>query len=169
MKLIWLCCCALLTGNANCAVYKRVGADGTVTYTDTPGHNTQAVDLNSLTTNVIPVTRHSANATSSPPAKPAINYQLTIHSPQNNATIRDNTGALKVQGAVSPQRSGQFQLWLNNTVAATQTTPVFHLENVPRGEYAIQIKLLDNTGKQIASSEIITVYLHRASVLNRAN
>lgn len=170
MKLVWFCCYALLTSNAHGAVYKRIEADGSVVYTDIPGHNTQSVDLNSLSNNVIPSQKSPkqhqfANKLSSPKT----DYQLSVTSPVNNATIRDNTGRLQVTGKIAPQHSGHFELLLNDKVVASQPTPYFVLENVPRGEYSIQLHLKNNKGKQIASSEIIKVYLHRASVLNRAN
>lgn len=176
MKLLWLCCGVLLSTTIHGAIYKRVEADGSVTYTDTPGHNTQAVDVNTLTTNttnVIPSSKITPNTTSQrstpSPKKTVNNYQITFLTPAHLSTIRSNKGLLKVVARVSPQRAGQFELLIDGKVRARQTTPDFALDNVPRGEHTIQLNLKDNTGKLIASSKSITVYLHRASVLNRAN
>ena len=170
MKLLWLCCfCVFLVNTAHCAVYKRIEADGSVVYTDTPGHNTEPVDLNTLSYNVLPWKSRSIPAISPAVSQPDDHYQLLITSPSHNATIRDNTGRLSITGIVTPQFSGKYQLRLNEKIVDTQSTPLFALENVPRGEYSIQIDLKNNKGKLIASSQIIKVYLHRASVLNRAN
>lgn len=180
MKLLWLCCGVLLSTTIHGAIYKRVEADGSVTYTDTPGHNTQAVDVNTLTTNttnVIPSTKitpkptsqRSAPSLNKPAAQSVKNYQITFLTPAHRSTIRSNKGLLKVVARVSPQRAGQFELLIDGKVRARQPTPDFALDNVPRGEHTIQLNLKDKTGKLIASSKSITVYLHRASVLNRAN
>jgi len=88
MKLLWLCCGVLLSTTIHGAIYKRVEADGSVTYTDTPGHNTQAVDVNTLTTNttnVIPSSKITPNTTSQrstpSPKKTVNNYQITFLTP----------------------------------------------------------------------------------------
>lgn len=170
MKLKWLCCfCVFLVNTAHCAVYKRIEADGSVVYTDTPGHNTEPVDLNTLSNNIIPWQPPLNPDTPNAVAHPVVNYQLLITSPSNNATIRDNSGRIHITGIVTPQISGNYELRLNGEIVDTQSTPHFVLENVPRGEYSIQIELKNNKGKIIASSRTIKAYLHRASVLNRAN
>lgn len=170
MKLIWFYCfCTFLASTAYCAVYKRIEANGSVVYTDMPGHNTQPVNLNALSNNVIPWKSHPNPPVNVTASHPDVIHQLSITSPLNNATIRDNAGRLRVTGIMTPQRSGNFELWLNNEIVDTQPKPLFVLENMPRGEYSIQVYLKDNKGKLIASSQTIKAYLHRASVLNRAN
>ena len=154
------------------AIYKRVLADGSVVYTDKPGPDTELVQLGNLSTNIITTSNSTAKnnrlAQSTPPPPPKV-YKLSIQSPQPEATIRDNSGNLTVSGRMEPSKAGKFELLMDGTVIATASSPHFQLENMPRGAHKLQLYFRDNKGKLIASSPIHQVYLHRASVLNRAN
>ena len=45
-----------------------------------------------------------------------------------------------------------------------QTHTMFVLHNIDRGEHQIKMKLLNEKGKVIALSKVITFYMHRSSV-----
>lgn len=172
MKHLFILFCVLFSFVANGGIYKRILADGSVVYTDKPGPNAELVKLSNLSSNII-TTSTSASPPKplrqSTPPPPARVYKLTIQTPEPETTIRDNSGKLIVSGRMDPSGAGQFELLMNGNVAATSNRPHFQLENVPRGAYKLQLYFRNNKGKLIASSPIHQVYLHRASVLNRAN
>ncbi|GAA6171545.1 DUF4124 domain-containing protein [Colwellia sp. KU-HH00111] len=94
-------------------------------------------------------------------------YQVLINIPKNNSTIRDNTGSIYIQGTIKPifKRGLTIQLVLDGEpYQAPQTDTRFSLRNINRGEHQIKMQLLNEKGKVIASSDIITFYMHRASV-----
>lgn len=93
-------------------------------------------------------------------------YEIVINTPKNNATIRDNTGSIYIDGAIKPRfKPGlQVQLILDGTPhQKPQKHSMFSLRNVNRGEHKIKMLLLDEKGKVIASSTSRTFYMHRAS------
>ncbi len=95
------------------------------------------------------------------------NYEVVITQPENNATIRDNSGSVYVAGGIKPifKRGYRIQLYLDGKAhSKPQTHSMFALRNVDRGEHQIKMDLIDKTGKVIASSESVTFYMHRASV-----
>ena len=94
-------------------------------------------------------------------------YQVVITQPQDNATIRDNTGSVYISGGIKPvfKRGFKVQLILDDKPhKKPQAHSMFSLRNIDRGEHQIKMNLLDNEGKVIASSKPITFYMHRASV-----
>ena len=94
-------------------------------------------------------------------------YEVVITQPENNATIRDNSGSVYVAGGIKPifKRGYRIQLYLDGKAhSKPQTHSMFALRNVDRGEHQIKMDLIDKTGKVIASSESVTFYMHRASV-----
>lgn len=100
------------------------------------------------------------------PQKIIEQYKIAINTPKNNATIRDNTGSIYIEGAIKPRfKSGlQVQLVLDGTPhQKPQKHSMFSLRNVQRGEHKIKMLLLDEKGKIIASSSSVTFYMHRAS------
>lgn len=94
-------------------------------------------------------------------------YEVVITQPENNSTIRDNSGSVYIAGGIKPvfQRGYRIQLYLDGKPhKKPQTHSMFSLRNIDRGEHQIKMDLIDDKGKVIASSEQITFYMHRASV-----
>jgi hypothetical protein len=93
-------------------------------------------------------------------------YEIVINTPKNNATIRDNTGSIYISGGIKPRfKTGlEVQLLLDGKPHnKPQTHSIFSLRDINRGEHKIKMLLLDEKGKVIASSTLVTFYMHRAS------
>ncbi|MCI2282893.1 DUF4124 domain-containing protein [Colwellia sp. MSW7] len=94
-------------------------------------------------------------------------YQVAINYPEQNATIRDNTGAVFVSGIITPifKRGLKIQLILDGKpYQKPQNDARFSLRNVDRGEHQIKMKIFNEQGKVIALSTPVTFYMHRSSV-----
>ncbi|NMP33588.1 DUF4124 domain-containing protein [Thalassotalea sp. M1531] len=94
-------------------------------------------------------------------------YEVVVTQPEQNATIRDNSGSVYVAGGIRPvfKRGFRVQLFLDGKpYNKPQTHSMFALRNIDRGEHQIKIELINEKGKVIASSEPVTFYMHRASV-----
>lgn len=96
---------------------------------------------------------------------------ISLLAPLHQQTIRSNEGDIKIR-AVSNRKldkNVQAQLVLDGQVNGTsQTRLEWQLTNIDRGTHQIQIQLLNN-GKILATSESITVYLHRVSQVRPKN
>ncbi len=91
-------------------------------------------------------------------------YEVIINTPQDNATIRDNTGSLYISGGIKPKFKSDFkvQLYLDGKPhLKPQKRVMYSLHNVDRGEHKIKMDLIDDKGKVIASSKPVTFYMHR--------
>lgn len=172
MKKCLLCImffCAF-TMNAK-TIYVITKPDGTKVFSDTPMANSKVLNLNAYPVNVMP----RVAATPPPPnnfrrqARPAIDYKLKLTQPQPEQNIRANSGEITISGKLEPQGAGIFKLEMNGKIVEEQNNPYFQLKNVDRGAHKIQIHFTDKSGKILASSPEQTFYLHRTSVLNRAN
>lgn len=94
-------------------------------------------------------------------------YEVVITRPENNATIRDNTGSIYIAGGIKPifKRGFKIQLYLDGKPhEKPQPHAMFSLRNIDRGEHQIKMELINDKGKVIASSKETTFYMHRASV-----
>lgn len=152
-------------------LYKVVNEDGSITYTDIPAPGAEPVDLSKVNSAVMPslTTNKQTNPQVKPTQKPTIEYQLSLISPTQEQTVRDNLGNLTVRAKLSPQSAGMFQLVLDGEVVQTQPQPVFELTNLNRGEHTIQVHFLQNRGKILASTPSTVFYLRRASALINPN
>ncbi len=147
-------------------VYVWRNEQGILVFSDSPRPGAEEVKIKS--DNVI----QSSVDTSILDIKPQAieeKYDVEITLPEDNATIRDNTGSVHVTGRIKPvfKRGLKIQLYLDNKpYEKPQTHSMFALRNVDRGEHQIKMELVNNKGKVIASSKSITFYMHRASVAN---
>jgi len=148
-------------------IYTWVNKDGNTVFSDSPKAGAEEVEVNESNTT------YSAD-TSKLDLTPKIikdDYQVVIHQPKQNDTLRDNTGSVYVSGSIKPifKKGLNVQLYLDDKpYGKPQPHSMFVLRNVDRGEHVIKMKILNNKGKIIALSESVTFYLHRASV-NKAN
>ncbi|MEC6798665.1 DUF4124 domain-containing protein [Photobacterium sp. S4TG1] len=179
MKLINLVSMLLFTTAANTAIattiYSWTDDNGVVHFSDTPG-TPQASTVELSVTEVQPsIQSTSINieqmnnvelisiTTDTEPPLPAATISLL--APVHQQTIRSNDGDIKIR-AVSNRKLNknlQAQLVIDGKAhGKAQTDLTWQLTNIDRGSHQVQIQLLKN-GKILASSESITVYLHRVS------
>ncbi len=100
------------------------------------------------------------------PQKNIEKYQIKIINPDQEASIRDNTGSVYIAGEIQPtlKTDQKIQLYLDGKkYQKPRSKPVFILQNVDRGEHQIKMILLNNLGKVIATSKVTTFYLFRIS------
>lgn len=157
----------LLSIAANAEVYKQVNPDGSVTFTDAPR------DADATPVPLPPVN------TFRPPAPPPVSSKprssqadagtytgISITSPANETTLRDNAGNLAVAASVTPglQAGHKMVLMDNGKLLAESTSGSFSLSNLDRGAHRLTVQVQDDAGKVLLSSEPVTVYLHRHSI-----
>ena len=87
-------------------------------------------------------------------------------TPIHDQTIRSNRGFLSIQIELNRKLGigEQLQLMLDGRrYGAPQTQPNWQLKDIDRGTHTIAIQA-HRSGKLIASTSPVTVYLHRATI-----
>ena len=159
--IITLLSCSVLAASTKIYVWRS--DDGVLVFSDSPKPGAEEVDVRE------PNTASSVD-TSMLDLTPQVikdDYQVEINQPKENATNRDNTGSVYVTGSIKPifKQGLTIQLYLDNKpYEKPQPHSMFVLRDIDRGEHIIKMKLLNEKGKVIASSNPITFYMHRASV-----
>ncbi|MFC4700588.1 DUF4124 domain-containing protein [Glaciecola siphonariae] len=153
---------------AQTTIYKTVNEDGTVTFSDSPSPGAEKLEFSSPSTTIesAPVSPVNTAAQTQQQAQQQTNYRLSILSPSPGATVRNNSGDIRIASRIQPDTAGTYLLDFNGQQYSSQSG-VFNLENIDRGEHAYKVLFTDGTGKVIASSEQQTLYLHQASILIR--
>ncbi|USD41206.1 DUF4124 domain-containing protein [Vibrio sp. SCSIO 43135] len=108
----------------------------------------------------------ASTTASSPSTKSLAKLELAIESPVHDQTIRSNQGFIAVTASVSRKLAvgEQLQLLLDgNKYGAPQIANNWQLKNIDRGTHTLSIQSFRG-GKLIASSDSITVHLHRTSL-----
>jgi hypothetical protein len=163
-------------------VYKWVDEAGNVHYTDMPDQGQEATKLPAFQyKSPVPSTPTPPLSTSTPPATSTsipsdfapdagVTYSITITSPEQDATVRDNQGIVPVAIDTSPlPREGLvYQMYLDGKpwYEPFSGQNVF-LSNVDRGTHTIHVQLLNSQGGSLGQSNSVTFHLHRTSILRR--
>jgi hypothetical protein len=147
-------------------IYVWHNEKGQLVYSDTPRVGAEVV--NTKQGNIIKSSTSIATQVLDIQKKDIIEeYEITINSPKNNATIRDNTGSVYISAIIEPifKHGLTIQLLLDGKpYQSPQPDTRFSLRNLDRGEHQIKMQVLNEKGKVIALSKSITFYMHRVSV-----
>lgn len=151
--------------SSSMTIYKVVGEDGSITFTDKPKENAEPLEFDGKTQNVVT----AAKVPTPPPLKPKApspNYRVVLKHPAPEATIRNNLGELTISAEqTGAPKAPIYRLIFDDAPFASNSSGVFKLSGIHRGAHTYKVELTNNTGKTLASSPMQTLYLHQASAL----
>jgi len=152
-------------------IYRTTDAQGNVVFTDAPPSNTTPADRVEIRpTNTVPPPQIPARPTSdnTPNAEAeSASYTVTITEPANETTIPMGPGNFSVSVKVSPapQSAENLQLFVDGAPRGEpQRAPTWSLTNVYRGQHDLTVGVIDDSGKTLAISEPVRVFVMRPSV-----
>ena len=153
---------------SNKKIYVYTDENGNTVFTDKAQPNAKQVDVK---TNIMtmPATDTSVLAPSASDDEPKVKYELRITTPSHQQTIRDNSGRVDIAGKITPslRHDYKYRLKLNGKqIQKPHASAHFVLTDVDRGEHSIVLELINDQQNVIATSEAVTFYLFRASILH---
>lgn len=151
-------------------IFRWTDANGTVNFSDIPHPGSQKVILPKTITT--PPSQKKPESTfeksSSKADESAITYDvLVISQPANNETIRNSQGLVPVIVDLKPDLAPEHLLQLiydGKPLGKPQSGLSFALNDVNRGSHTIAVQVIDKEGKALATSDAITIYMHRPRV-----
>lgn len=172
MKYVFLL--LLLTVSLCCqaAVYQQTDSQGNTTYSDEPsGDNAQPVVHESPS--ALPAqngTTQSNNTPSAEPVKTVPTHQdysvFAMISPQDQETFQNSVTipiAVKLEPAL--QASDTIQAFVDGKAwGAPATTTTIELSGIERGAHQVYLTISDKNHMLLKKSDVITIFVHRASV-----
>ena len=172
-----------IPSNTWAEVFKSIGPDGSIIYSDnSPKKDASPLALEPISTLSTPKqkTNSQPSVATEPPTtesnkeaqKPEITYSaFTITSPNNNSTIRENSGSVSVQLEITPKLGVESGHSISMTLdgksvqqggASTQAV----LNNLDRGSHTISAHIHNSKGEVIRSTSSVSFHLHRFSTLH---
>jgi len=167
--LLMLCLCSSV---ASAEVFRSIGEDGAVLYSDKPSPGAEPVDVpppSSYTPPTLPTVR----STPSPSVGDAQSKEATtdtyqtfaLATPTPDEPIRQNAGNVPFSFEVSPAlRAGhRIRVLLDGLPVQEATDPFGSLENVDRGTHTLAGELIDDNGRVIARTDSVEFHLLRVT------
>lgn len=167
MKNILLLLSLFISSTSLAAIYQWQDKNGVTHYSDDSQQSPKAKEkvlktlpplANKLSISTTPTVNETSEATT------AINTtKIKLVSPADQQTIRNNIGELNVLASLSQplQAQEQIRLLIDGEIKQQQSNLVFNLLSVSLGEHQLQLQLISQSGKILASSQITTIYMHR--------
>ncbi|MFT4728903.1 MAG: hypothetical protein ACI9UN_003416 [Granulosicoccus sp.] len=153
-------------------IYKKIGSDGSVVFTDKPRSNTVAVESR----RTIPVkasepildTSIRSNEFSSDTlggrGKGKVNIRaLRIISPTNNQTLSDPQGTILIDIAMGPDKSlprgHKAQIQMNGEIVSNGRRTRTNVPTPGRGTHLFEARIMNSKGSTLARSAPVKVYI----------
>ncbi|MFW6092933.1 MAG: DUF4124 domain-containing protein [Pseudomonadota bacterium] len=162
-------------------IYRTVDEDGNVVFTDeTPGPDepSETVELEPDGANTFeppPVEQHTRSLEEwledddeEAEAAAESGYRtLRVAQPGDDEGIRNNAGNVVVHAELEPelQPGHVLQLYLDGTLRRSARSNRIQLANVDRGTHSIVLRVVDEQGNRLISSETSVFHLQRRSVI----
>ncbi|MBU1439314.1 MAG: DUF4124 domain-containing protein [Gammaproteobacteria bacterium] len=166
-KALWLLLLTCLAASAaeDKKVFVTVDKNNNLVFSDSPSPGATQVTVKETATAMVPPNPGVSTSV----VKESTTFEVAISKPEQQGTVRENSGTVYVSGQIKPMfaQGLRVKLYLDGKQVAGPTGNAnFILHNVDRGEHQLTLELLDQSGKIIATSPVTTFYLHRASAIS---
>jgi len=157
-------------------MYKSVGPDGTVTYSDQAQKNAKPLELSPISTihtdKKTTASNSRAEKEKRKDQKPEVRYStFKIISPAHNSTIRENSGSVSVRLEITPKLSTNLghtvSINLDGKLLIKGQSIQATLNNLDRGTHTVLAHIHNKQGKIIRSTSSVLFQLQRFSKLHK--
>ncbi len=160
---------------ADAQLYKGLGAEGNVVYSDQPFENAEKFTPASLSVIDTPKrTPKPGKVTADEEEVKAFKYtDFDIASPKNNETIWDNP-QLAITLRLKPDLNTEEKhtVWLlmdGKVIVKNSQTTTLQLGRLERGAHQLQAQVRDKTGKVVVRSRPIVVHIKNTVIQRRSS
>lgn len=150
-------------------IYRGVDEEGNVFYSDKEQPNSKLIPTPSPNTVTMPKPKPKEKQTpQTDQPKEGAYSTFGIVSPVNGETIFNNAGNISVNFTIEPPldiaNGHQITAYVDGKAAAPASTELMiQIPNVNRGKHTLSAKVTDAKGKQIITSNAITIHMKRFS------
>ncbi len=167
LLLFWIVLFIAQNAVASSKVYTWHDENGVLVFSDSPRPGAKQIQVKDKSIKMPATNTSILTEELGKPAKANL-FTIQITQPVDQATLRDNNGTVRIIGLVSPQLNNGYLMNLKfngKSWGKPQRSGRFILRNINRGEHTVMLELLAANGKVVATSEAVTFYLHRHSII----
>lgn len=168
-SLALLAALALMPLTVQAQIYKYYDQNGNLVLTDAPREGAVKIETSPVMT--VPALRGTAPATpaGATPPKPAAvpNYMVLLNSPPPDTAYRRGGDPVPIGVTVAPslQDGHRLEVLFNGQPIPSGTSELVLDESIDRGAHTLQARVVDATGKVLATSTAVTITVLQGSQL----
>jgi hypothetical protein len=149
-------------------VYKVIGADGSVSFSDQPKAESETIMVPPISTVPAITPGKSTYSSEAQVNKPYNRYHsLSILAPADNSAFYSGSGDVDVLLDIQPALidGDEIQIFLDGQLIQSDNQIQSRLQTISRGTHELQVKLVSSSGK-IHKEAASTFTVHRPSIRN---
>jgi hypothetical protein len=142
-------------------VYKWINEEGVVIYSDTYVEGAERIRVTDKKSS------QASNSSDSDRDGDSGYASLEIVQPENDATVRSNTGSVAVGLNLSPTLGEGHSVKIlvdGSELEGEMRSTQFTLNNLNRGTHSLETRIVDAEGNVLISSKLINFHLRKASI-----
>jgi hypothetical protein len=139
---------------ASAQVYRRVGPDGKVYFSDRPGPDAEKVEVAPAQAVRIPPARESTDAAAQQEEASEAYASFAVVSPASGEAVRANDGNVTIQLSLQPQLKPGHTIALkidgeDGQDISTGEDLAIELTNMSRGQHSVEVTVVDDKGNAL--------------------
>lgn len=166
----------LACGTASAEIFRRIGPDGEVYFSDRAGPDAVRMEVGPAQTLSMPTARPETAAPAADDGQqtPGSSYaQFNIVKPSHDQGVRANDGSVTVYLAIQPPLKAGHMIVLNvdgedGEKIHSGDTLNFNLSNMSRGRHSVAAKVVDEQGNGLIETGPVGFYVLRTALRPRA-
>ena len=176
MQRILLLLLVFVCATANSQVFRRIGPDGQVYFSDQPGPGAEKVEVSPVQTIRLPPVNGQAGTTAQPDDaatgqqdKVTAAYTgFTIENPTSEQSVRANDGSVTVYLSLQPELMPGHAITL--TIDGEDGKEIFsgdsmtvQLTNLSRGRHTVEVAVVGDRGNKLIQAGPVSFYVLRVT------
>ena len=163
-----------VSATANSQIFRRVGPDGQVYFSDQPGPDAERIELAPAQSISLPPVPEQTESVE-PAGDVAMEQQqevtvvytgFSITSPVDQRGIRANDGNITVQLSVQPELQSDHMIVLtvdgeDGEATYSSIDMTVDLTNLSRGQHTLMASVVDTAGNKLIQSDTVTFFVLR--------
>ena len=155
---------------ANSQIFRRIGPDGQVYFSDQPGPDAERVDVNpAQTISLPPVPEQTETVTAETQDDVTVAYtEFSIISPTSDQGVRANDGSVTVHLSLQPVLQSDHMIVLNVDGEDGESTNsssglIIELNNLSRGQHTVMATVVDEDGNALIKTAPVSFQVLRVA------
>jgi hypothetical protein len=173
MQRLILCSLIFACTTASAEIYRRVGPDGQVTFSDQPSPGAERIEVQPAVTVTLPPVpeEDAADTTQDEPTEPEpfVYTEFSITSPTPEEGVRANNGNVTIQLSLQPPLQPDHSIMLtvdgeDGKAEKNATSLSIGLENLSRGRHTVDATVLNRAGEAMVRTQPVSFFVLRVAL-----
>lgn len=165
MRNLLLVTLVLVSAAVSAQVYKQVGPDGKIYFSDQPAPGAERIEVAPAQSVHLPPVRPQSGSTGMPRDAGGVYSKFTIASPGSGEGVRANDGNVQVRLLIEPalKPGHAITVSIDGVDTSAGSSTALQLTGLSRGSHTLKARVMDNKGKVLMQAGPVDFFVLRVA------